>query len=154
MATGDYEGRILIWRLSTGSKQMEVRHEADRHEAAVDKVLWLVTHTATDASELLLLLSAGGDGRIRVWRIAQPPQLLTTFDGAHGRFEQATSMRRNDAVRLTERILQVSAFSEGRHHVVLGDTAGHVRVFDISAGIDISTDRSVRRSFYQETHLV
>ena len=98
MATGDYEGRILIWRLSTGSKQMEVRHEADRHEAAVDKVLWLVTHSAADADELLLLLSAGGDGRIRVWRIAQPPKLLAVFNGAHGRFEQATSMLVNDAV--------------------------------------------------------
>ena len=47
----------------------------------------------------------------------------------------------------------MSAFSEGRHHVVLGDTAGHVRVLDISAGIDTATDQSVKRSFCQETNL-
>lgn len=89
MATGDYEGRILIWRLSTGAKCMGLFHRAERYEAAVDKLAWLPTKDARDDNEVLLLLSAGGDGIVRVWNISQQPQLITTIDGAHGRLEQA-----------------------------------------------------------------
>lgn len=88
MATGDYEGRILIWKLSTGAKIMGLFHKAERYEASVDKLAWLPTKDTKDDSDVMLLLSAGGDGIIRVWNIALRPQLITTIAGAHGRLEQ------------------------------------------------------------------
>lgn len=34
-------------------------------------------------------------------------------------------------------------------HVVLGDSAGHIRVWDIRGGLDISTPDTLRASFKQ-----
>lgn len=93
MATGDYEGKILIWKLSTGTKLMVLFHRADRYEASVDKLTWVTV--SSDGNETALLLSAGGDGVVRVWSIEREPKLIATLDGAHGRLEQvqtATSL--------------------------------------------------------------
>ena len=106
MATGDYEGRILIWKLSTGAKCMGLFHRAERYEASVDKLAWLHTRDAKDDSEVLLLLSAGGDGIVRVWNISQTPQLITTIDGAYGRLDQAEAISAGFLFKCLHRYLQ------------------------------------------------
>lgn len=90
MATGDYEGKILIWKLSTTIPSMELSHEADPHERSVDRLEWLSTKNAKDGSNLLLLLSAGGDGKIRVWKIAQSAVLLGVLPGVRGKLNQVS----------------------------------------------------------------
>jgi len=93
LATGDYEGKIFVWKLSTGAKKIALYHRAERYETSIDQLLWLPTIDQT-GDQILLLLSAGGDGIIRVWLISSSqPRLLVTLEGAHGRLGEVCILR-------------------------------------------------------------
>lgn len=84
----------------------------------------------------LLLLSAGGDGLVRVWVLcgtAAAGQLLCTLPGAVGAPE----------------VVSACCVDEAGDHVALGDSAGHVRVWDISRGVDTGSDEACCSSFQQ-----
>lgn len=85
--------------------------------------------------DALLLLSAGGDGLLRVWQINQSStgQLVCTLPGSQGHLELVTAS-----------CVDVEATT-----VVLGDSAGHVRVYDIADGIDTSSFEACSSSFKQ-----
>eukprot|EP00879_Flechtneria_rotunda_P007606 GHRR01007977.1.p1 GENE.GHRR01007977.1~~GHRR01007977.1.p1 ORF type:complete len:676 (+),score=279.33 GHRR01007977.1:4210-6237(+) len=88
--------------------------------------------------DALLMLSAGGDGVCQVWKINHlgQGQLLCTLPGAQGVLDVVS------AVNIDE---QATA-------VVLGDSAGHLRVYDISAGIDTSSSDAAAASFIKRAH--
>lgn len=81
----------------------------------------------------LLLLSAGGDGFIRVWLITATGRLLCGLKGAHLEGDYVCAVNTNP----------------NYSYVAIGDTSGHVRVWDVSAGIDISTPKACSRSFVE-----
>eukprot|EP00210_Caulerpa_lentillifera_P001429 g1372.t1 len=134
LVTGDYEGKIIVWKLSTGTKKMALYHRAERYETSVDRLLWLNT-TNESKEEMLLLLSAGGDGIIRVWSVLTvQPRLLVTLEGAHGRLGE------------------VSALIAGHGSVIIGDSYGNIRVLDVSNGVDLTSRISTKESFKQLAH--
>uniref|UniRef100_A0A7S0WPJ8 EF-hand domain-containing protein n=1 Tax=Chlamydomonas leiostraca TaxID=1034604 RepID=A0A7S0WPJ8_9CHLO len=155
LATGDYEGRITVWGLFNGEKRLSLFHRAERYETSIEKLMWVpVTRPGSTAGSSrsggtdsarqtqsggtgpMLLLSCGGDGLMRVWQITTVGKLLCTLPGAQGRLEQVTA------------ICADRAYS----HVVVGDSAGHIRVWDLRAGIDTSTPDALRASFKQRCH--
>ncbi|KAJ9529394.1 hypothetical protein QJQ45_013762 [Haematococcus lacustris] len=160
LATGDYEGRITIWNLFTGEKRMSLFHRAERYETSVERLMWLLVKRPNadggasgvdpatrlglpdfigarrEQTQPVILLSCGGDGLIRVWLITTIGKLLCTLPGAQGRLEQVTAM-------CTDR---------DNSMLVSGDSAGHIRVWNVSAGIDISSSDATRASFKQRTH--
>jgi hypothetical protein len=46
-------------------------------------------------------------------------------------------------------VVTAAAIDDGARVVVLGDSAGHVRVFDVSAGIDVSSPEAAAASFVE-----
>ncbi|GAX72651.1 hypothetical protein CEUSTIGMA_g107.t1 [Chlamydomonas eustigma] len=166
LATGDYEGRITIWNLFTGEKRMCLFHRAERYETLVDCLMWLplkgrlprrstagqsfkstldqdeeVDSAMTDVSPLsnmspIALLSTGGDGLLRVWLVGSVGKLVCTMPAAQGKLEQVSSIGRD----------------RNYDNIVIGDTAGHIRVWDISRGINTSSAEACRSSFVQRSH--
>lgn len=87
-------------------------------------------------SRPMLLLSSGGDGLIRVWLVGSVGKLVCSLQGAQGRLEQVSCIAADRAF----------------NHIVVGDTAGHIRVWDISNGIDTSSLEACRSSFKERSH--
>ncbi|KAG2439805.1 hypothetical protein HYH02_010440 [Chlamydomonas schloesseri] len=83
-----------------------------------------------------LLLSFGGDGLMRVWLIGATGKLLATLPAAQGRLD----------------VVSAAAASPEHDHLVVGDTAGHLRVWDLRAGVDVSSMQACRDSFKQRSH--
>lgn len=145
LATGDYEGRILLWNLFTGEKRLWLCHRAERYETSVEKLLWLPVRVpgrpckddfASNPATPLLLLSGGGDGCVRVWLVGSSGKLLCTLAAAQGRLEQVSSM----------------CCDAQYNHVIIGDSAGHVRVYSVADGVVISSLDACRSSFKQRAH--
>eukprot|EP00775_Hariotina_reticulata_P009116 gene9116-9285_t len=152
LATGDCTGRVIVWGLGSGERKSTLWYSQSSHcqginaddpsyhsaEAAEDAGRTtgsdnddyetdeddavLVKHK--EAPNALLLLVAGGDGLVQVWRI--------------GQLAQAT--------------LLCSLPDEELTVVVMGDSGGHLRTFDISRGIDTSSSEAARASFVERAH--
>lgn len=140
LATGDYEGRVNIYNLFTGERRMSLFHRAERYETSVEKLQWLLPPPRKGApaasAQPLLLLSFGGDGLMRIWHIGAMGKLVCTLPAAQGRFDVVTACT-------------VSAASDT---VVIGDSSGHVRVWSIAEGVDITSMTTCRNSFQQRSH--
>ncbi|GFR43071.1 hypothetical protein Agub_g4078 [Astrephomene gubernaculifera] len=83
-----------------------------------------------------LLISFGGDGLMRIWLIGATGKLLATLPAAQGRLDVVTA----------------AAASPEHDHLVAGDTAGHIRVWDLRQGVDVSSMQACRDSFRQRAH--
>lgn len=108
-------------------------HRAERYEVSCEKLLWLMPK---GPQPLLLLLSCGGDGWMRVWHITQSARLVCTQRVAQGRLDQISAICTN----------------EDNSVVICGDTSGHLRVWDISEGITVSSTERCRDAFKQVAH--
>ncbi|KAF8071365.1 hypothetical protein HT031_001449 [Scenedesmus sp. PABB004] len=245
LATGDYQGHIVVWGLFTGERKSWLSHRAERYETSVERLLWVpafspaqraaaadaaaeraaaadaaaaateragaaaassaegffagdgepaadqqeqpslvlgseVPSTSGGAAECglhgaqqldgaagepggglgqqpvsgrepaeaeeeaqeepdaLLLLSAGGDGLVRVWSINHLAQgaMLCMLPGANSLLD----------------VVSAAGVDGGATVVVLGDSGGHLRVFDVAAGIDTSSAEAAAASFKQRAH--
>ena len=76
---------------------------------------------------------SAGDGQMRVWRIGAQGTLLCTLPAAQGRMECVNCICKDRA----------------QTKVFVGDTGGHVRIWDISKGIDASSEAASAASFKQ-----
>jgi len=90
----------------------------------------------SDSRGPMLLLSCGGDGMIRVWHIAGTGRLMCTLPGAQGKLEQVGSICCN----------------QSHEFFVTGDSSGHLRVWDLREGVDMSSPEACRASFKQHGH--
>ncbi|KAG2424023.1 hypothetical protein HXX76_014847 [Chlamydomonas incerta] len=88
------------------------------------------------ASSPCLLISFGGDGLMRVWLIGATGKLLATLPAAQGRLD----------------VVSAAAASPEHDHLVAGDTAGHLRVWDLRGGVDVSSMQACRDSFKPRAH--
>ena len=70
---------------------------------------------------------------MRVWRIGAQGTLLCTLPAAQGRMECVNCICKDKAQTM----------------VFVGDTGGHVRIWDISKGIDASSEAASVASFKQ-----
>eukprot|EP00798_Chlamydomonas_sp_ICE-L_P024012 gene24012-9585_t len=107
------------------------------------------------ATNPMILLSSGGDGLLRVWLIGSMGKLMCTLQGAQGKLEQVPAMCCDEDYNMVfGKLEQVSAMccDEDYNIVVIGDTAGHIRIFDISEGISVSSTEACRTSFKQTAH--
>ncbi|KXZ51188.1 hypothetical protein GPECTOR_13g675 [Gonium pectorale] len=177
LATGDYEGRINVYHLFTGERRTSLFHRAERYESSVERLVWIVPPfvcgmgrprpaspavaaraaglgglggvggaggSSYDSDALwagaggapVLLISFGGDGLMRVWLIGATGKLLATLPAAQGRLDTVTA----------------AAVSPEHDHVIAGDTAGHIRVWDLRAGVEVRTMQACRDSFKQRAH--
>jgi hypothetical protein len=110
--------------LSTPAQAPDAVRTACRFESAVAALEWLPTAAA------LLLVSAGADGGVRVWRVALEGTLLATLDGALGALESVQGL----------------CVDAERRHLLMCDSSGHVKVWDVSR-VDAATPESTRASF-------
>ena len=76
---------------------------------------------------------SAGDGQMRVWRIGAHGTLLCTLPAAQGRMECVNCICKDKA----------------QTKVFVGDTGGHIRIWDISKGIDASSQAASAASFKQ-----
>ncbi|KAG2498385.1 hypothetical protein HYH03_003644 [Edaphochlamys debaryana] len=91
---------------------------------------------AAQSNGPVILASFGGDGLMRVWLIGATGKLLATLPAAQGRLDVVTA----------------AAASPEQDHLVAGDTAGHVRVWDLRGGVDTSSMQACRDSFKPRAH--
>ncbi|KAL0018315.1 hypothetical protein WJX77_008577 [Trebouxia sp. C0004] len=130
LATGDYGGRICIWNIFTGERRFTLTHEAAEFQRGVEQLLFLRPH---DPHASPILLSCGGDGGMRVWRVSSTPALMCTIRAA---------VNRLDCVN--------STCCDAQHeHVVVGDTGGHVRVWKLDPKLSSSTGAAAEACFTQ-----
>lgn len=80
----------------------------------------------------VVLLSAGGDGVLRVWSVGVTGHLMCTLKGATGHLETVKDL----------------CVDEDFQHLVLSDSSGHIRMLDISQ-LDISSPTALSQSFKQ-----
>jgi len=115
LATGDYSGKIVVWNLSTGLRRKELFHTSQfEYERSVEKVLFLPKRL--DKGNNPMLVSCGGDGVMRLWSLSgYNGTLQQTFRGAHGTMESVSCVGTDD----------------GNTVLFAGDTAGHVRAWNI-----------------------
>lgn len=102
--------------LSTSTSQVQQLSAIERQQSR------LLAPAATRHYSHLILLSCGGDGMMRVWLITTTARILCTLPAAQGLLEQSSSI----------------CTDEQYNFIIIGDTAGHVRIYDVSAGVDIA----------------
>ncbi|WIA12480.1 hypothetical protein OEZ85_012515 [Tetradesmus obliquus] len=141
LATGDYQGRINIWGLFTGERKSWLSHRAERYETGVEKLLWLpafspAQRAATASAAAALTASAASLASASADASSFFGKMLCTLPGAQGLLDVVTA----------------ACVDEQASCVVLGDSAGHICVYDISAGIDASSSAAASASFKQRAH--
>ena len=80
----------------------------------------------------MLLISAGGDGVLRVWSVAVSGHLMCTLRGATGHLETVKDL----------------CVDEDFQHLVVADSSGHIRMLDISQ-LDAASPEALAQSFKQ-----
>jgi WD40 repeat protein len=80
----------------------------------------------------MVLVSAGGDGVLRVWSVGVMGHLMCTLEGAVGHLE-------------TVKDICVDA---EYNMLALGDSSGHIRMWDVST-LDMSSNEALAASFKQ-----
>ena len=117
VATGDYGGKIMLWNLYSGARLATWTIECeDDHDSPCEKLLFL--QTRRDVKEGPVLISGGADGNVRAWlamRKGRRGQRPIAIVNAAASGEAVAAMKTDP----TDTKLFV------------GDSAGHVRVFDI-----------------------
>lgn len=100
-----------------------------RYENSVDCLQWL---PLGEEQRTMLLVSAGGDGVLRVWSVGATGHLMCTLQGATGHLETVKDLCIDEELR----------------HLVIADSSGHIRMLDISQ-LDASSPDALTRSFKQ-----
>ena len=139
VATGDYGGRIALWNVFSAFKRAVLQIEtSDPYDRACESLCFLSARS--DILEGPVLLSGGADGTLRAW--------LTNPEETSGEDPRPTPRATVRAAAESEEVTTIATDPEN-HHVFTGDSAGHVRVFDVSglnlSGVDATgsaTDRS------------
>lgn len=87
-----------------------------RYENAVTAVLWMRCGAATALPyKPTMLISAGADGVVRVWRVAAEGRLMCTLEGAVGPLDTVKAL-----------------CTDAEHvHLVVADSSGHVKVLHV-----------------------
>ena len=139
LATGDYSGRILLWNIYSGYKRATLQIESSNaYNAACEKLCFLKARD--DIVEGPVLISGGADGNLRVW--------LTNREGINILDSPAT--KPVAIIRAAAESEDITALSTDptNSYLFTGDSAGHVRVFDISQ-IKLAHDFDAASSFIE-----
>jgi WD40 repeat protein len=102
----------------------------------VDCLQWLPVKDDSAFPGAMVLVSAGGDGVLRVWNVQAVGHLACTLQGAVGHLETVKDI----------------CVDENYERLVLGDSNGHVRMWDVSK-LDTSSGKALSESF-QQVHLL
>ena len=103
-----------------------------RYENSVDGLQWLPVTSDSAPPGAMVLVSSGGDGVLRVWSVQALGHLMCTLRGATGHLETVKDM----------------CVDENYERMILGDSSGHVRMWDVSE-LDTSSSESLQASFKQ-----
>lgn len=103
-----------------------------RYENSVDCLQWLPITNDSVPPGAMILVSSGGDGVLRVWNVHALGHLMCTLEGAVGHLETVKDI----------------CVDEKYERMVLGDSSGHVRMWDVSE-LDVSSNESLSASFKQ-----
>ncbi|KAG1667639.1 hypothetical protein FOA52_004666 [Chlamydomonas sp. UWO 241] len=114
----------------TGDGRGEEEEEPEEKEA------WREDASLVSNANPMLLLSCGGDGLMRVWVVGSVGKLVCTMPAAQGKLESVSGIKAD----------------KDFNSVVIADTAGHIRVWDVSGGVDVSSPEACSRSFRQRCH--
>lgn len=139
LATGDYSGRILLWNIFSGFKRVTLQIESSNaYNRACERLCFLTARN--DIEEGPVLVSGGADGNLRVW--------LTNRDGVNVANSSAT--KPVAVVRAAAESEDVTALNTDptNSYLFTGDSAGHVRVFDISQ-IKLASDFDAASAFIE-----
>lgn len=139
LATGDYSGKILLWNIFSGFKRATLQIESsNNYNAACERLCFLTARD--DIEEGPVLISGGADGNLRVW--------LTNRDNIHIPGSPAT--KPVAVIRAAADKEDITALNKDPtcSYLFTGDSAGHVRVFDISQ-IKLDVDFDAASSFIE-----
>lgn len=100
-----------------------------RYENSVDCLQWI---PLSQDQRKMLLVSAGGDGVLRVWSVGITGHLMCTLQGATGHLETVKDL----------------CVDKGFNHLFIADSSGHIRMLDISQ-LDTSCSSALTSSFKQ-----
>ena len=108
-----------------------------RYENSVDCLQWLPLTNPEAGPGAMILVSAGGDGVLRVWSVQAMGHLMCTLPGALGHLETVKDI----------------CVDEEYERLVMGDSSGHVRMWDVSE-LDTTSGESLAASFKQVRCLI
>mmetsp|Transcript_13415 Transcript_13415/g.44193 ORF Transcript_13415/g.44193 Transcript_13415/m.44193 type:complete len:870 (+) Transcript_13415:164-2773(+) len=133
LATGDYNGQIVLWNTNSGLKRQVLHHKCDNeYERSCEKLVFFEAKSKMVDGQATLV-SCGGDGLLRLWGSGPGGQhvLRHTQRGAHrGHAISAVFSDKNNAF------------------LFVGDGDGHMRVLDVSQ-LDLTEEFTVSESLIQ-----
>lgn len=131
-AYGTWQAHMVVLACDTWHCALSPRRNiwcGPRYENSVDCLQWIPLR---EDQRTMLLVSAGGDGVLRVWSVAVSGHLMCTLRGATGHLETVKDLCVDDDFR----------------HLVVADSSGHIRMLDILQ-LDMASPEALAQSFKQ-----